>query len=570
MNIQNFETQISEVILERGKGYFKKGAILEIERVADHKWVAEVEGNYGNYEVEIVLDKKQEIIDYSCDCPFEGDVCKHIVAVLLTIRKELKGMGSIKKTEVPEWEVIIKNAPEAKLRDLLLKYARKDKSIRNEIVIALGEVKNEINMEKYRKIISQGVYSAIGNSGYLDYRSLPKALKIVDKLFSEAQKHLANKKYHEAFSILSAVAMECVDNMEYIDDSDGECVGFIEGSLSLIDTILKSNSDKMLNDAIFNWLLEQMKNEEYNNFDMGYELEALFFDYTKKINKLESAYQYINEKIKLANKKDGWSKTYDLKKYLKYKMDLLKEEGKNAEAEEIINNNIHLDDFRKLKIEQAIKNKDFTNAITLLNKGIIQARNENYAGTVKEYKELLLSVYKKTNDTENIKLISKQLLDEDFSIENYRNYKKNFLPNEWESECLKYITKFSQKKSSGSNYSSSSNLALIFIEEKMWDKLFEIVKSSKSIRVIEDNQKYLKENYSGELIILYEKAILKYAENTGRDIYSNIVTYLHNMAKLENGEAQAIRISSELLETYKNRKAMKEVFSKLNWLKNKK
>ncbi len=570
MNIQNFETQISEVILERGKGYFKKGAILEIERVADHKWVAEVEGNYGNYEVEIVLDKKQEIIDYSCDCPFEGDVCKHIVAVLLTIRKELKGSDSIKKTEVPEWEVIIKNAPEAKLRDLLLKYARKDKSIRNEIVIALGEVKNEINMEKYRKIISQGVYSAIGNSGYLDYRSLPKALKIVDKLFSEAQKHLANKKYHEAFSILSAVAMECVDNMEYIDDSDGECVGFIEGSLSLIDTILKSNSDKMLNDAIFNWLLEQMKNEEYNNFDMGYELEALFFDYTKKINKLESAYQYINEKIKLANKKDGWSKTYDLEKYLKYKMDLLKEEGKNAEAEEIINNNIHLDDFRKLKIEQAIKNKDFTNAITLLNKGIIQARNENYAGTVKEYKELLLSVYKKTNDTENIKLISKQLLDEDFSIENYRNYKKNFLPNEWESECLKYITKFSQKKSSGSNYSSSSNLALIFIEEKMWDKLFEIVKSSKSIRVIEDNQKYLKENYSGELIILYEKAILKYAENTGRDIYSNIVTYLHNMAKLENGEAQAIRISSELLETYKNRKAMKEVFSKLNWLKNKK
>jgi hypothetical protein len=251
-------------------------------------------------------------------------------------------------------------------------------------------------------------------------------------------------------------------------------------------------------------------------------------------------------------------------------MDLLKEEGKNAEAEEIINNNIHLDDFRKLKIEQAIKNKDFTNAITLLNKGIIQARNENYAGTVKEYKELLLSVYKKTNDTENIKLISKQLLDEDFSIENYRNYKKNFLPNEWESECLKYITKFSQKKSSGSNYSSSSNLALIFIEEKMWDKLFEIVKSSKSIRVIEDNQKYLKENYSGELIILYEKAILKYAENTGRDIYSNIVTYLHNMAKLENGEAQAMRLSSELLETYKNRKAMKEVFSKLNWLKNKK
>jgi len=73
MNINNFEKQISGVILERGSIYFKNGAILEIDKIDDNEWIAEVEGTTENYEVEVNLNKKLEITDYSCTCPYDGD-----------------------------------------------------------------------------------------------------------------------------------------------------------------------------------------------------------------------------------------------------------------------------------------------------------------------------------------------------------------------------------------------------------------------------------------------------------------------------------------------------------------
>jgi len=162
--------------------------------------------------------------------------------------------------------------------------------------------------------------------------------------------------------------------------------------------------------------------------------------------------------------------------------------------------------------------------------------------------------------------VSKQLLDDHFSIENYRNYKKNCLPDEWQDECLKIIANLS-KKNSLRFFDSvfNHNLASVYIEEKMFDKLLESLKLSNSLPIIDSYKKHLPENFSDDLIVLYKKGILKYAENAGRDIYSNIVGYLRNMATLKNGEAEAKRIRLELLEVYKNRKAMKEEFGKLKW-----
>ena len=99
----------------------------------------------------------------------------------------------------------------------------------------------------------------------------------------------------------------------------------------------------------------------------------------------------------------------------------------------------------------------------------------------------------------------------------------------------------------------------------MWDRLFEEVAQDKSINMIDKYSKYLAPYYSNELILLYRDAILKHAENTGRNIYSEIVRHLNNMANLQGGKDKAKELVKQLLETYKNRPAMKEEFRKLNW-----
>ena len=88
LSLQNFEKLIDPTILQRGKSYFNDGSIIYIEEIADRLWDAEVEGSE-DYTVKIELKAKEQVDSFSCSCPYDGDVCKHIVAVLYAIREEI-------------------------------------------------------------------------------------------------------------------------------------------------------------------------------------------------------------------------------------------------------------------------------------------------------------------------------------------------------------------------------------------------------------------------------------------------------------------------------------------------
>src|SRR5947207_9565876 len=91
LTLSNFEKQINDTVLKRGKNYYEQGMVVELEESADNLWQAEITGS-DTYAVEIAIlnNKKKVIDDYSCTCPFEGIICKHVVAVLLAIREEIK------------------------------------------------------------------------------------------------------------------------------------------------------------------------------------------------------------------------------------------------------------------------------------------------------------------------------------------------------------------------------------------------------------------------------------------------------------------------------------------------
>jgi non-specific serine/threonine protein kinase len=79
----------SRIIFDRGMGYFKRGNVSTIELAKGGKMIlAEVDGNYGLYDVEIWEEKGE--LEADCDCPYDGYICKHIVAVLLKFYKMSK------------------------------------------------------------------------------------------------------------------------------------------------------------------------------------------------------------------------------------------------------------------------------------------------------------------------------------------------------------------------------------------------------------------------------------------------------------------------------------------------
>lgn len=100
-------------IFRRGVGYCHEGRVSNLGFDQDSETItAEVEGNYGDYTVEITID--EDGIDADCDCPYYGYPCKHMVAVLLSfVNGRSQYLAEVEKTkkQVSSLEGKIKQLP---------------------------------------------------------------------------------------------------------------------------------------------------------------------------------------------------------------------------------------------------------------------------------------------------------------------------------------------------------------------------------------------------------------------------------------------------------------------------
>ncbi|MBW2063751.1 MAG: DEAD/DEAH box helicase family protein [Deltaproteobacteria bacterium] len=79
------EVADSAIIYRRGVEIYENGSFFLREADKEKRWfVYEVDGNYGDYTVEIKFSNGR--VETSCDCPYPGTGCKHTVATLLDTR----------------------------------------------------------------------------------------------------------------------------------------------------------------------------------------------------------------------------------------------------------------------------------------------------------------------------------------------------------------------------------------------------------------------------------------------------------------------------------------------------
>ncbi len=73
----------SKIIFQRGEDLYQYGAFHCVDYDKQlGKYVYEVDGNYGDYTTEVNINGAVAV---SCDCPYPGEGCKHVVAVLLDL-----------------------------------------------------------------------------------------------------------------------------------------------------------------------------------------------------------------------------------------------------------------------------------------------------------------------------------------------------------------------------------------------------------------------------------------------------------------------------------------------------
>jgi non-specific serine/threonine protein kinase len=92
------ERYASQVIINRGKEYFRLGRVYKIELQSADEAVCKIHGDENDYEVHLkVSEKTGEMIPF-CTCPYAADnyLCKHMVACILAV---IKHFEAIEKSE---------------------------------------------------------------------------------------------------------------------------------------------------------------------------------------------------------------------------------------------------------------------------------------------------------------------------------------------------------------------------------------------------------------------------------------------------------------------------------------
>ena len=500
MTIQELINHIPHKILQRGQSYFSNGNILQLNQDSNGIWHAEVEGNYGDYKVEIKVDNNSKSADYYCDCPYEGMICKHIAAVALAINEKNTINISAKDEQQEEsWEQLVKDAKSKDLKNFILDYGVKNQDFRHQISLAFSKPVSDQNADNISYYQSQinGIFDNYDYGGFIDYRSSHGAIRDVNQFLNKADNYYNQGNLNEVFCISAAIAKEGVRAIQYMDDSSGECGGAIYEAIEKIEIVLNETESIELKKKIFNWLYEQAQNPDYNNYGVGDSLEPLFFKAAASLKQMDIAYNFIDAKIIELEKKDGWSKKYYLQSYLGQKINLLQDEGRTEEADNIIDTYLHFEDFRKIRVEQALSENNSSKAEKLILGGIKIAQQDDAPGIVHQWKDQLLELYSQhTENTKYNKLARELFVENTSDIKYFKIYKQTSPKDDWGQKRDKLIAELKNKKRGYYNGISLHDLAKIYIEEQMIEELFEIVSSSNSINTIIKYTNHLKSKYS--------------------------------------------------------------------------
>lgn len=78
--------------IQRGRAYYKDNRVWDADMVNAGKAVLIVNGDSGEYTVEIEVSKKPGELLFECDCPYadEGNFCKHMVAASMALKDYLE------------------------------------------------------------------------------------------------------------------------------------------------------------------------------------------------------------------------------------------------------------------------------------------------------------------------------------------------------------------------------------------------------------------------------------------------------------------------------------------------
>lgn len=446
---------------------------------------------------------------------------------------------------------LLKLASKDDIVSFLLKYAKKNRQFGDELrdYLACKFMDNK-NVENDYVIEMRHIFSKttdIGNHwNCYEVADWEAILESVMKLINKGRILLNIGNADAAAKIVVEFFKQMGENFDddsfFSYDDENDCSYECEQAEKLLlDALTASHINSSLKQKMLGELKEMSISSgcaELVNYGM--------FDFDEMLFKVNMLTASVDECLNLIDEQIVQHEaSYDLHKYVARKIQVLRNNERSNEADNVEHQFIYLPEIRQSLVEKMIESGAYDKAAEVLRNGLTEAQIQEKPLLVGKWLERLFDVYEKLGDKEKqIQTARRLFINSHGDIEYYHKLRKLIQENEWKDFLRKMIdeTRFNNYELWGTN----NNLADIYVEEGEREKLFQYIMkhSSDSTYALDTYARYVSDEHADGMLRAYDK-LLRVKANGPADVkkYPHIAASMKCMEHLKGGKEAAHRLA---------------------------
>ncbi|MHB1152943.1 MAG: SWIM zinc finger family protein [Eubacteriales bacterium] len=548
--MKNFEKFFGNAVLLRGKRYYTDGNIMSIEEEDENEYVAEVQGSE-IYSVEVTLDTNGDILDTSCDCPYDMDTyCKHQAAVFYALRKLISDDENSdvtkQKNEKKQLTDILGSRTKEELIEIILLVAEGNRTLSKHLIFEYGSIKNEV--ESFIELMNDHI-NKLKRRGVVNYKDMVKLIEVIKKALAKADNHQDPMEAVRLYLASMSVFMELLDITDDSESMTNEVfVCTADGIRNIIKNGHNNISEKQrieLFDLIMHTISDKNISLWYNRYEIILRLCIPLCELQDCRIKFDLYLQKILDKLMDANQRDNNL----LLKIKMLQLELIILYNRETEEDQFIEANIAYSDFRKLAIEKAIKDKDYKRVLKFAkDRGLDSGRSYN------TWSKYAYDAYKALGDADNIRRLARLfILDNRFEF--YEELKNSYTDDEWtnilpelleDMECMQYLPDVYEHILCIENFQEK----LMYFCDRYPEKIFSLYRNFDKCYNEQINRLFI--------TVIQDHAKIASDRSNYKSICKEIRVY-----KKACGKAKAAVLKHELIDSYRRKPAFLDELKKI-------
>ena len=372
---------------------------------------------------------------------------------------------------------------------------------------------------------------------WVGYQAQRRLSTRIDGVLDAAYKSVKNGDFGPAI-VTGFEILKC--NIKLINHNDDSC-GYLGGIMNETMRLLHDIAEQDLNDESREFFMGCCRKRHYDKSFTGWGLHIDFYELLVALAHTPAeCRQLIKEIEKDKRLSDGYEAQYQLKFFHKL---IEKSEGREASLKFLMQN-LHVEDFRKQAIDNAISAKDFAQAYQL-GEGGIRRDEKLRSGYVSTWNACLLKTAQAEGNAERIVTYARRLYFDHSNIEGdfYAILKDNVPQEQW-SEFALQLAEDALQHGKGELY------AEICARESWHQRLMDYVTQILDIRMLRKYEDMLLVSHREEVIDCYIRYIWYVMEGYRcRGTYREACRYLRHIHRLGAGQ-MVVTVADELRAKY--------------------